>query len=559
MSGSAVLLPDNLRSRSGRWGLPLLVMSLAVQPPAAHAAPFGESAEDFALVKENLASCFDESVSPRPRIANCTFVIERANKQSFGESAIAKTYLARAQALQQSGDDEAAVRDFEAAASVDRKSKLPWIGLGNLYMAKANYARALENYDRALKFERPDPRNDLILYENRGSVLESLGRHDEAIADFNHALSLDPHDTIAYSNRATAYLASNRAALAIADLTTVIRDEPSNGRAFYSRGTAYERTGALDQALQDYRSAQHLLPGFSPAAAALGRLLASKDPREALADLSGAIQLDPRSPALGTRAMLYLSLGQLERAIADFNQIVANGTADGVVYMNRGVAKAKQGDFASAIEDYTRCVELTPSVPAYLNRGDAYAHLHRENEALADFDRVLEIDPRNVMAMLGRANADYTRKHLGESLDDYTHVIELDPGNANAYFKRGNIHLDLREFAAALSDYSNSLKLDPNQPVVLYNRSIADQQLRLFDEAAQDQRRARQLEMIPAAVPSADSTVTRTIAEPPTTRSAPAEIKFNAPQNVTPAAHGVVITPGSAAQPADSTEPRPAH
>jgi tetratricopeptide (TPR) repeat protein len=336
--------------------------------------------------------------------------------------------------------------------------------------------------------------NTAKLYIARGTVLDGLGKHDEAIADFTRAIALNPHDQLAYSDRATEYMASSRFELAIVDLTEVIRAEPANGMAFYNRATAYERTGGRDKALDDYRSAAHLLPSFAPATAALGRLLKASDPDAALFDLNAAIQLDPKSPALRSRATLYLSLGRLHQALADFNQVIANDGSDSIAFLDRGVTNEKIGDIEGAISDYGRSIELAPSAIAYVDRGGAYSHLQQPEKALADFDAALKIDSNNLAALLGRANANYVRKKLDASLDDYTRVIDADPHSAMAYFKRGNIHLDLKEFGSAFSDYSESLRLDPNQPVVLLNRSIAAARLGRRSDAAKDQRRALELD-----------------------------------------------------------------
>lgn len=336
--------------------------------------------------------------------------------------------------------------------------------------------------------------NTAKLHVARGTVLDSLGKHDDAIADFTRAIVLNPHDQIAYSNRATEYIKSARFAVAIVDLTEVIGAEPANGMAFYNRATAYERTGARDKALEDYRSAARLLPSFAAATAALGRLLKGTDPDAALSDLSAAIQLDPKSPALRSRAILYLSLGRLEQALMDFNQVLAKDGADGIAFLDRGVTNEKIGNIDSAVSDYSHSIALAPSAIAYADRGTAYELLHQPSRALVDFDAALKIDSRNLAALLGRANTNYARKNLAASLGDYNSVIEIDPKNALAYFKRGNIHLDLKEFGSAFSDYSASLKLDPNQPVVLLNRSIAAARLGRRTEAAKDQRRALMLD-----------------------------------------------------------------
>ncbi|MGH8261408.1 MAG: tetratricopeptide repeat protein, partial [Steroidobacteraceae bacterium] len=159
-----------------------------------------------------------------------------------------------------------------------------------------------------------------------------------------------------------------------------------------------------------------------------------------------------------------------------------------------GAAKARLGRLDDAVQDYSRSIELSSSPAAHLDRGIAYARLLRPEKALADFDAVLSIDPNDVPALLGRADANHVRKRLAASLDDYARVIATDPRNATAYFKRGNVHFDLREFAAAFSDYSESLRLEPKQPVALYNRALAAQHLGRLKEAARDRRRALALD-----------------------------------------------------------------
>jgi tetratricopeptide (TPR) repeat protein len=336
--------------------------------------------------------------------------------------------------------------------------------------------------------------NTAKLYVARGAVLDGEGKHDDAIADFTRAVALNPHDQIAYTNRATVYMESSRLALAIVDLTEVIGAEPANGMAFYNRATAYERSGERDKALEDYRSAARLLPTFAPATAALGRLLKANNPDAALSDLSEAIRLDPKSPALRSRATLYLSLGRLQEALADFNQVIANDASDSLALLDRGVTNDEIGNTESAISDYGRSIALVPSATAYVDRGGAYSRLRQPEKALADFDAALKLDSNNLAALLGRANENYVRKKLDTSLADYTRVIDEDPKNATAYFKRGNIRLDSLEFARACSDYSESLKLDPNQPVALYNRAIAEARLGRRQDATEDRRRALALD-----------------------------------------------------------------
>jgi tetratricopeptide (TPR) repeat protein len=434
--------------------------------------------------------CADENLPMPKRLSSCDMAIWKLRGASMENRELATIYVARAGARQQSGNDPAAIDDYKAAAKLDPSSPRPWLGLGNLYAARGDYSHALSSYDRAVTIAPDDP----VIFDNRGAALERLGHHDEALASFSRAIRLDPKDLSAYSNRATVYRTSQREDLAIADLTEVIRADSSSGQAYYDRGTAYELSGDLEKAKADYRETVRRMPSFAPATAALGRLDSKDDPELALAEFGAAIRLDPKSPALRARALLYLSLAQPERALPDLDRVITNDGSDAIAWANRGVAKSRLGDVAGAIADCSRAIELAPTVLNRVNRGNAYATLHRDAEALADFDMALQMDPGDLPALLGRANANYASRRLAASLEDYTRVIALDPHGALNYFKRGNIHLDLKEFGPALSDYSESLKIDPNQAVVLLNRSIAAARLGHRHDAALDQERALALD-----------------------------------------------------------------
>jgi tetratricopeptide (TPR) repeat protein len=364
----------------------------------------------------------------------------------------------------------------------------------NCFDGKQLPSKRISNCTMAIERSDVAKINAAKLYVTRGTLLDGDAKHDAAIADFTRAIALDPHDEIAYSNRATVYMESDRLGLAIVDLTQVIRAEPANGMAFYNRATAYERNGEPDQALSDYRTAAGLLPSFAPANAALGRLLKDKDPNEAIADLSAAIRLDSKSPALRSRAILYLTLGRFDDALQDFNQVIANNGSDSIAFLDRGVAQEKLGNRAAAVGEYSRSIELAPTAAAYVDRGNAYAQMQQLEKALADFNSALALEPTDLTALIGRAEASYARRLMSEALIDYGEVIRLDPKNLIAYFRRGNVHFDLHDYAAAFSDYSESLQLDPNQPVVLYNRSLAAARIGRPKEASDDRRRALALD-----------------------------------------------------------------
>ena len=98
------------------------------------------------------------------------------------------------------------------------------------------------------------------------------GKYDDAIADFDKAIALDPNDAAAYGNRGNAYYSKGEVDRAIADFDKVIALDPNDAIAYDNRGVAYEKKGDKEKAIADFRKALEIAPSFQEAKAALERL-----------------------------------------------------------------------------------------------------------------------------------------------------------------------------------------------------------------------------------------------------------------------------------------------
>ena len=66
-----------------------------------------------------------------------------------------------------------------------------------------------------------------------------------------------------------------------------------------------------------------------------------------------------------------------------------------MAYCNRGSAKNSSGDYAGAIEDYTKAIELDPKFAvAYCNRGNAKDSSGDYAGAIEDYTKAIELDPK---------------------------------------------------------------------------------------------------------------------------------------------------------------------
>jgi tetratricopeptide (TPR) repeat protein len=99
-------------------------------------------------------------------------------------------YMAAAAQLEAAGHPDAARAAYSAAAAHWPDAALPWLGLGNLAAARAEWREAESNYAAALR-RRPD---DAAALNNRAEALARLGCSAAARAALEQALATLPQD-----------------------------------------------------------------------------------------------------------------------------------------------------------------------------------------------------------------------------------------------------------------------------------------------------------------------------------------------------------------------------
>jgi|GEM_PF-6262046 len=103
-------------------------------------------------------------------------------------------------------------------------------------------------------------------------------------------------------------------------------------------------------------------------------------------------------------------------------------------------------------------------VGQYSRRAQVYALAFHYDEAIADMDAAIELDPDNPELYVLRGQIVILLYEWDRVLADYNHAIELDPDYADAYYYRGILHYTawegLRE--DALADFERYLELAPD-------------------------------------------------------------------------------------------------
>ncbi|MBO0753435.1 MAG: tetratricopeptide repeat protein, partial [Bradyrhizobiaceae bacterium] len=158
-------------------------------------------------------------------------------------------------------------------------------------------------------------------YNRRGLARGAQGDYDQAIADYDQAITLNANFAEAYMNRGFAWWKKGDLDRAIADDDQAIRLRPNLEAAYNNRGRVFTDRGDYDRAIADFGQAIGINPNFPNPYSHRGLAYAKKgDFDRAMADLDRAIVLDPKYAAgYSSRAAVYELRGDLDHAIADYD------------------------------------------------------------------------------------------------------------------------------------------------------------------------------------------------------------------------------------------------
>ena len=102
----------------------------------------------------------------------------------------------------------------------------------------------------------------------------------------------------------------------------------------------------------------------------------------------------------------------------------------------------------------------------------------RQQEALATYRRVLELDPKHAAACINVGTIFYNQQNYREAEKYYRCAIEIDPRYALGYFDLGNVLDETGRLEEAVSAYKSAISIAPSYADAHYNLALAFERLR---------------------------------------------------------------------------------
>lgn len=302
---------------------------------------------------------------------------------------------------------ELAEQDFNKAVDLDPEYPQAHNNRGLVFIGQGKHIQALNDFQTAIKL-KPDY---IDAMNNLGFVYMQMEDPDyeQAVATFSRVLEIDAEYLNALSNRGRAYFHLQRYDEAIADFNAAIAVQPNNTQYFLHRSEAYKASGQEALARQDVEHVVWL---------------------KRLNEVNRRIANNPRNAELwiarGRLMLEELNEQNLASAVKSFDNALALDSTHRTAVSERVHLHLRQGEFQAAVDLCTKTLESEESTEVRSLRGDALLQLGQLDAAIADFEACRRFDSRVVEAYRLRAEQHATAGSSELAQADRAHAERLE-------------------------------------------------------------------------------------------------------------------------------------
>jgi tetratricopeptide (TPR) repeat protein len=393
----------------------------------------------------------------QPQLALTDFNVALERNGQYAEA-----HVNRGLAYQALGQTDSALADFSRAIELNPDYFPAYTERIEIYLKRKQHADVVRDCTRLLDLGA----EKAPLYEKRAAAYRELDQPDDAIADYAQIIKLNPKDLQGRATRADLLLGRKRYTEARDDLTAILEGAPKATVIWRSRGIVnWQNLKDFDAALADFEEWARLEPKDAESYRCIGAILLGRrhydealvalqkaldrrpsypeviweqafihlrqgKPEEELKELDSLVAKLPDGPpeTLNVRGDVYVAMGRLKEAAADYRRMIELKPKDPQAYVCLARVCQKQGEPARAAECFDKLVAAAPeSEWAYLRRAE-YRRDQKEYEAaLADCDHAARMKPDSFLPALVRASVEAARGRPGPAVAGAERALEKAP------------------------------------------------------------------------------------------------------------------------------------
>ena len=342
-----------------------------------------------------------------------------------------------------------------------------------------------------------------------GTIYAVNGLWNEALLQFENAVTLDPDQPLGLLYRAVALQETGELPSAIESYKLVCRRFPMFPQGFSRLAQAQLKVGEISEAQKAFERLILIAPQEWRGHTGLADCLLRQDqPQEALSHLERSLELEP---SVGiTRHLLGLAYQRTGRHEEAAKELAAGA---GSVYYPMPDAWSvtapqhfrRLQDQFSAANDYINAGQPDQALPVLLqaakwhpenislltNLARAHLGVGDLNQAKQTLTKLLSIEPENLS---GLVMASELELNLGNSQEAERHAqqtVALDPQWPPGHIASATVFLNTNRPEEGLAAYEKAFELDPQNPILAME--IGDVQIRILnrpDDALQTYQKA---------------------------------------------------------------------
>ena len=327
--------------------------------------------------------------------------------------------------------------------------------------------RQSRQYTDALTLYRATIERNPSAWMAHGNLGATLRRTDpeEALLHLTTAVRLKPDLVEAQYNLATVLQEMGRLDEAVVQYRKTIQLAPDHARAYCNLGNTLRQLGRREEAERSYAEAIRLAPGLALAHSGLGRLLQMEGRlEEALRSCETAARLQPDfAAARRDLAGVLQELGRLEEAVDEYNAALRLQPDDAEVHNDLATALQQLTRFDQAISHFREAARLNPrSGLPWSGLGATLRMVGRLDEARQACETAIRLEPDVALAHYELANVLQRQRRYAEALDHYRAALRLQPGAPEVHCALAIALDQLGQEAEAGDHMTEALRLAPD-------------------------------------------------------------------------------------------------
>jgi tetratricopeptide (TPR) repeat protein len=285
------------------------------------------------------------------------------------------------------------------------------------------------------------------------------------IAKLNKEIAADPENAELYNKRAILLYEKEKLDEAFADIRTALNLDSSNADYFLTLSDIYFAKGKIKNCTRSIKKAMELDDKNTDALLKYAELQLYYDKYDStLIFIGKVLEIDKlNAKAYFMKGMAYKLKGDTAKAVSSFQTTIDQDPEYYHAYIQLGMLYATR--HSKLAEDYYfNAIKLdTESIEAHFNLGVFYQDDTLYDEAIEQYNKVLEIDPKYEQAHynLGYINLVYLLDYK-QAVIHFTNAIACDASYAEAYYNRGFSYELLGDDTDAKADYDKALEIRPN-------------------------------------------------------------------------------------------------